>query len=153
MQMNNDYYSIAMNDLLFMQANIKSNCGYYNNIATIAQQIAEKLLKSLVESMCPDPERLLKSHNLYLLATKLNENGASLTVDLDKLSTLKNFYIDARYPGDDFIIVSKDSCESAVKTVYNVVQDVNRIRKQNGLFVEDIKEILFPHEKTNKIRH
>ncbi len=45
--MKNEYYSIALGDLEYLQATL--HLPYYNNIAIAAQQVAEKMLKSVVE--------------------------------------------------------------------------------------------------------
>ena len=58
--MKNEYYSIAYNDLLYLQATL--HLPFYNNIAVNAQQVAEKVLKSVVEIVSPDAEGILKTH-------------------------------------------------------------------------------------------
>ena len=50
--MKNDYYSIACENLRFLQSSLKSKEAYYNNFAILAQQIAEFLLKSVAERVC-----------------------------------------------------------------------------------------------------
>ena len=44
--MKNDYYEIAYNNLLYLQATL--GLPFYNDIVVLAQQVAEKMLKSVV---------------------------------------------------------------------------------------------------------
>lgn len=135
----NDYYSIAINDIRYLQAGLGR--GYYNNIAVGAQQIAEKMLKSAVELACPSPESMLKNNNLRKMADSLRDNGVTIETDRDKLSTLKDYYFEARYPGDDFVEVTEAECDTCLDTMYRVVEDINRFREERGLPVEQIEEL------------
>jgi hypothetical protein len=48
--MKNDYYEIAYNNLLYLQATL--HLPFYNDIAVGTQQVAEKMLKSVAEYVC-----------------------------------------------------------------------------------------------------
>lgn len=63
------YYSIACNDLSYLQATL--HLPFYNNIAVGAQQVTEKMLKSVAELVCVNPESVLKTHNLRTIANKM----------------------------------------------------------------------------------
>ena len=59
--MKNDYF-VAVNDLGFLKYNLASE--FYNQIAVNCQQVAEKLLKSVLDEVATGCESLLHSHNL-----------------------------------------------------------------------------------------
>ncbi|MEG0963341.1 MAG: hypothetical protein RSF88_10855 [Lachnospiraceae bacterium] len=47
---NYDYYTIAYNDLRYLQLTLGTD--FYNQIAVAAQQIVEKMLRSISERVC-----------------------------------------------------------------------------------------------------
>ena len=63
--MKNDYYEIAYNNLLYLQATL--GLPFYNDIVVLAQQVAEKMLKSVVERVSAESIPLMHSHNLRTL--------------------------------------------------------------------------------------
>lgn len=131
MKQNNDYYVIACNDLYYLQATL--HLPYYNQIAVGAQQVAEKMIKSVAERTCVGIEKLMGSHNLRALYTEIKKNEEDFELDRDKLSTLKDFYFDARYPGDNYVDVDEDDCERCLATMYDVVEAVNAFRIRHEL--------------------
>ena len=131
MKQNNDYYVIACNDLYYLQATL--HLPYYNQIAIGAQQVAEKMIKSVAERTCVGIEKLMGSHNLRALYTEIRKNEDDFVLDKDKLSTLKDFYFDARYPGDNYVDVDEEDCEHCLTTMYDVVEAVNAFRQKHEL--------------------
>ena len=126
--MRNDFYDIAYEDLLYLQATL--HLPFYNNIAVASEQIAEKMLKSVVERINVDCESLLRSHNLRALFDTIRNEYPSCHIDRGKLSMLKDYYFDAKYPGDNFVNVTKEEC---IDTMYSVINYVHYVRKQMGL--------------------
>ena len=131
--MKNDYYSIAMEDLLYVQTTL--NTEFYNNISIMCQQISEKLLKSVAELECTDIDKLMQSHNLRALYTEIRKVRSDFILDPKELSMLKDYYYDAKYPGDNFVVVDKISCEENLQVMYNVLKEVTEYREKENLEV------------------
>lgn len=131
MQKNNDFYSIACNDLFYMQATL--HLPYYNQIVVNAQQVTEKMLKSIVERVCVEPFKLLTTHNLRALYTEIHKVDETFVLDKGALSMLKDFYYDAKYPGDNYVDVDKESCEECLQIMYATIAMVNKKREQLNL--------------------
>lgn len=126
-EIQNDYYSIAVNDYQFLAAALHT--GLYNQISVQCQQIAEKLLKSVAEEVCTvQVEDLLKSHNLKKICQGIHNELPSFQLDIRDMSYLKDFYFDAKYPGENFAIVTKQECEQCLSIMYDVFDNVNRVR-------------------------
>ena len=128
------YYSIAIFDLKYLQATL--HLPYYNNIAIGAQQVTEKMLKSVAEMVCVNPEKLLKSHNLRSIANHIYEDEG-IEFNEEQMAYLKDFYFDARYPGEDYINVSKEQCNKCLQIMYDVIDIVHQFRERCGLLVEN----------------
>lgn len=121
----NSYYQLAKNDYLFLQRGKDS--GLYNNIAVQSQQIVEKYLKHLVYTFGIEHKeslRALKSHSLVKLNSILLESGIDLELSKGDLAILKDYYYDAKYPGDNFIMVSREDAEHALYVVEEVKNKV-----------------------------
>ena len=134
----NDFYSIAYNDLLYLQFTLSQN--NYNPVAANAQQVAEKLLKSVINSVLVDDSKSIKTYNLRKLNDSLKESNVELFLDDLELSYLTDFYFDARYPGDDFVIVDKSRCNKCLEIMYKIVKSVNNFRLENGLYTFTFEE-------------
>lgn len=137
--MKNDYYAIACEDLKYLQATLF--LPYYNQISVQAQQVAEKMLKSVAERACVDIEKLMLSHNLRGLYSQIHQNDQQFCLDMGKLSMLKDFYYDAKYPGNNFVTVSKEECQECLDTMYDVIEQVNLFRERCGLDIFDMQRI------------
>lgn len=121
----NSYYQLARNDYLFLQSAKDSKL--YNNIAIQSQQTVEKYLKHLVYTFCIDNKeslRALKSHSLVKLNSILLESGIDLGLSKGDLAILKDYYYDAKYPGDNFIVVTKEDADHALYVVEEVKERV-----------------------------
>ena len=129
--MKNDYYDIACNDIIYLQNSL--NLPLYNQIAVNAQQVVEGLLKSTAERTCIGIEKLMLSHNLRALYDEIHKVEPSFKLDRGQLSMLKDYYFDAKYPGDNFVIVSQDDCDAALTVMYDTINEVNRLRETLGL--------------------
>ena len=60
--------------------------------------------------------------------------------DRGALSMLKDFYFDAKYPGDNYVIVDRETCEECLATMYDCIREVHKIREELGLENHSIKE-------------
>ena len=105
-EIQNDYYSIAVNDHLFLEAALHTNL--YNQISVQYQQIVEKLLKSVAEEVCTiQVEDLLKSHHLKKIYLGIHQKFPAFHLDVRNMSYLKDYYFDAKYPGKNFSVGTK----------------------------------------------
>ena len=129
----NDYYYIACNDYKYLLRNLDSD--FYNNMAVACQQICEKALKSVLVCVNPDVKSILNSHNLRQIYSAIDEEEL-INLDIAKLSLLKDYYFEVRYPGDNFTNVSKKEFEIAYLTVIDVLNEVNKWRVRHNLEVE-----------------
>lgn len=130
----NDYYFIACNDYKFLLRNLDSD--FYNNMAVECQQICEKALKSILVYVNPDAKSIINSPNLKHIYNAINENEEVINLDIAKLSLLKDYYFDARYPGDNFTNVSKEEFEMAYSILIDVLNEVNKWRIKHSLDIE-----------------
>ena len=135
----NDYYYIACNDYKYLLRNLDSD--FYNNMAVACQQISEKALKSVLVCVNPDVKSILNSHNLRQIYSAIDEEEL-INLDIAKLSLLKDYYFEVRYPGDSFTNVSKKEFEIAYLTVLDVLNEVNKWRIKHNLEVEIPSESL-----------
>lgn len=130
----NDYYSIACNDYKFLSSNLDSD--FYNNMAVLCQQICEKALKSILICINPDAKTVLNSHNLRQIYFAINEDEEVINLDIAKLSLLKDYYFEVRYPGDNFTNVSKEEFEMAYSILIDVLNEVNKWRIKHSLDID-----------------
>jgi len=138
--MKNEYYDIAINDLKYLQCTI--NTPFYNNMAAGAQQVVEKMLKSVAE-LCDTREdhKVMNGHNLRGIYQIIKREGIDLQLNPGELAILKDVYYESRYPGDSFTNLSAEDFVDCLHTMYEVIRQVNRFRKERDLYVEEIEEI------------
>ncbi len=132
-----DYYEIAYNDYLYLKGS--EYTAQYNNLCTGAQQVAEKLLKSVAERVLnPDSKELLNSHNLRLLYRKIREEVPDFKLRSEaNLVVLKDMYFDVRYPGENYFTATEQDYQDCQATMEDIIQSVNRFRNNNHLPVHD----------------
>ena len=130
----NDYYSIACNDYRFLLRIL--DCGFYNQMAVECQQICEKALKSILVCVNPNAKSVINSNNLKQIYSAINEEKDEINLDIAKLALLKDYYFDARYPGDNFTNVSKNEFEIAYLALIDVLNEVNKWRVKHNLEIE-----------------
>ena len=140
----NSYYSIACDEFMYFRDSV--NVNYCNPAAAQAQQIVEKMLKSVAELVCTDIEHLMKSYNLRALYDEIHKVDAQFILDRNALSTLKDYYFDARYPGDNFVVVTPEELQEAIEIVLHTVQVVENWREQHGYEVKlgNVRELFKP---------
>lgn len=136
--MEKSYYEIALRNLEFLEASLCND--YYNDLAPLAEQVAEKMLKSVLELVDPDAKLMLQSHNLKNIYIRIKEAGVNLDLDKGALSSLKDVYFEARYPGENYIDVSYEDCTEYLHTMYRVIDEVNLYRFDNNLPYTKVSE-------------
>lgn len=120
--MNKTYLEIANEDYKYLLA--QNTSGFNNQRAVLCQQICEKLLKHvLVErgDMCD----LLRTHKLQRIYSAVSDEIRIDEKYMCALFMLSDFYIDARYPGDDWIDVSDDDMNTVLECTHALHAGVN----------------------------
>lgn len=121
----NNYFAIALEDRKWFKASLEWDGGYNRQVLD-CEQISEKYMKGVIEQIDIDFREkadLLKTHNLKRLGLVIN-NNLGTKLNLESLAYLKDFYFEARYPGDEFISVTKemrDRCEEIMEDVLQIL--------------------------------
>lgn len=124
----NSYMGMAENDYLYAKAgmDICQQLGNYNSVAAGCAQAAEKYLKALAE-IClvedPDGVAVMKTHNLRTLVNKLKEYLPEAPLNSKDCKWLGDFYFEARYPGDNFVVVNEEDARECIR----ITEDIRRI--------------------------
>jgi HEPN domain-containing protein len=114
----NSYYSLAADDLLYSKSLLTSMKDFnkFNGVASLCAQSAEKFMKAFIEdSINSSNIRLLKSHNLKRLLKEIKRIEPECNLSEKDYKWLGDFYFEARYPGDDFTIVSYNEAVDCIK--------------------------------------
>ncbi len=106
---------------------VAENHDWYNDLAVCCQQIAECCLKAVFESYLmdidskADLELLSEKHNLVTIAKRANEKFGP-TYKIDDCALLQEYYFNVRYPGDNFIDVTKYDAETAINIAKAIME-------------------------------
>ena len=118
--MNNNYYDLAEEDIT--EAIDRYKAGKYNKCAYWCQQSGEKYLKYiLLNKLSVANDAAASDHNLKRIYECINKNGGSLTIPISALYSLTNYYYKARYPGEGFVEVDKE-------TAYELLEHAKTIK-------------------------
>lgn len=147
----NTYYWTANNDYLYAKAglNIGKELGNYNNIVALCAQAAEKFLKAVIEYYFAGEVQYLdclRTHNLKLIHNVIKTKFLDIPVNAKELKWLGDYYFEARYPGDNFILVSDENdaieCIKIVETIREWIaelperENVDTFPKLDTLFLD-----------------
>ncbi len=126
----NSYLDIAENDLEYLESVLKTGSRFYNQLAVQCQQVAEKYLKGYLDRLLIDEDvsDLLRKHNMKRIASRLNELYPDLKLDTIGLAYLTDFYFDARYPGDDFSVVTEQEFQKCLSIMYDTVNKLKTLK-------------------------
>lgn len=146
--MKGNYYDIAVSDLYFakigIDSNLESNIGGYNNCAASCTQAVEKFLKHLfINFDLPFETRLSESHNLNALLRELVKTFPELKSLTIQCRFLNDFYIEIRYPGDNFEWINYDTalqCYEYAKEVKNCVDSVIQNPEYEQKLIDALKK-------------
>ena len=112
--MNNNYYDLAEEDLL--EAEDRYMVGRYNKCAYWCQQAGEKYLKYvLINKLGIIDCTVASDHNLKRISDRINRDRKILTIPVSALFALTNYYTKARYPGEGFVEVDKNTALELLK--------------------------------------
>lgn len=127
----NSYLGMAKNDYLYAKSgmSVSRELGNYNVVAALCSQSGEKYLKAVIEKCFvgdADAMELLHSHNLRALYNKIITKFP-LKVSSKDCKWLGDFYFDARYPGDNFVIVNFDDAAECLRIVEVIEKEVRSV--------------------------
>lgn len=124
----NNYFSVADDDRKWFYDSLKNiKIGSYNRQTVDCQQITEKVMKGIVEELdisVVDKRELLHTNDLRKLGEILNRE-LQINLDISDLSYLKDFYFEARYPGDKFSCATeeeRDKCKEIMERTLKQLQ-------------------------------
>lgn len=131
----NSYVGMADSyyDYVVTGIQISDKLGNYNVVASLSAQAAEKYFKAVIEKCFSDDEDFLsfmKSHNLRALYNRIITR-CELHLSSKDCKWLGDFYFDARYPGDNFVIVNKEDAEECLRLLKIISNDVHSILEQD----------------------
>lgn len=157
----NSYEALASDDLLYAKSLYASmeKCKKFNGVAALCQQSAEKYLKAImVNYMVEDeiPKSLLTSHNLRTILNYINKKYANENVNSKDIKWLGDFYFDVRYPGDNYIQISKEDAVECIRISEVVENWYNKIEKEESSKEQKWEQIkvsdLKPVENTDLLK-
>jgi len=112
--MNNNYYDLAEDDLL--EAEDRYNAGKYNRCALWCQQAGEKYLKYiLVNKLGITEPDVVSDHSLKRILDRINRDNKILTIPVAAPFALTNYYTKARYPGEGFVEVDRETASELLE--------------------------------------
>ena len=131
-----DYLYYADNDYAYFMHGYERG-DVFNGMASLAQNACEKYLKHLIELLyVPQNERehlqkrrVLSTHNLINLTRFLRDQmGLPLTrEEAETIEKANGYYINARYPGDDSIVVTAEDVERCAEALSQCKKVTERI--------------------------
>ena len=128
------YYEAAQNDYLYLEGvkAILNDLPSYNPIAVTAQNIAERYLKHIIQNYMLDQDytQTLRSHKLMTLYQAIHSRFEEFILDTGMLRVLTDYYFDARYPGADYITVTREDALEAILGVESIKYAVDLFMKK-----------------------
>lgn len=132
----NSYLGRGINDYLYAKNTmIDKTMSEYNWTAVIFSQAAEKILKAIIETKFADDSsciQLMRTHNLRTIVAKILERFPESKFSSKDCKWLGDFYFDARYPGDDFIVVSGEDAIESMNIVESILEEAEKILDDNN---------------------
>lgn len=124
--MTKDWIDFAQVDLDVAIELLDNGDRFFPSILYHLQQSVEKALKAL---LVLQDMKMLKTHDLDLLLTKLEETPLFEPRLISLIQTLEPFSVEVRYPGFDLDITSDDvsSALSSTKEVINIVKGLTKL--------------------------
>lgn len=127
----NSYLGRGINDYLYAKQNMMNeHIRDYNWPAVICAQAVEKILKAVIETQFAEDSScigMLKTHNLRTVVNKILIKYPECKISSKDCKWLGDFYYDARYPGDDFVEVSREDAIEALRIVEATLKEVECI--------------------------
>ena len=117
-------------------------------VASICAQSAENYLKAILEQCMTDKDifSYLHSHNLRSILNCIKSEYSDFDITSKDIKWLGDFYFDARYPGDNFVIVSEEDAKECIRIVEDLEQKTRQLlenemskRSRKKRKIEDLK--------------
>ncbi|MEG2094651.1 MAG: HEPN domain-containing protein [Lachnospiraceae bacterium] len=100
-------------------------------VASLCAQAAEKYLKAVLEvTFAEESLGLLHSLNLRAITNKLKAKYPQLEISSKDMKWLGDFYFDARYPGDNFVEVTREDALECLYLVESLQVTVERLLEE-----------------------
>lgn len=129
----NSYYGMAYNDYCYAKAGLQTGdqLGNYNVVAALCSQAAEKYLKAVLEvTFGEESIGLMHSHNLRAITNQLIEAYPGLEISGKDMKWLGDFYYDARYPGDNFVVVNRKDALECLRLTEELHQTITSLLEE-----------------------
>lgn len=126
----NSYLDIANNDYNFLMNDVRRTDKNTSNCTMLAQQVCEKLLKSVLYIYMKEDE-LLRTHNLKSIYDEVKNHITLSKESILYLPILTSYYYNSKYPGEDFMLVSTVDVDMSFKVtdeLHKVVNEWHRNR-------------------------
>lgn len=146
----NSYFGLAENEYLYTKNGFAfcEQIGNYNNATTGCSQSAEKYLKAILELLFTEEDDVLtfmKSHNLRAILNKIKEK-CDFPVSSKDCKWLGDFYFEARYPGENFLVTTKEDAEEALsilerirEAASDIIEKERKIREEQKKSMQNLK--------------
>ena len=122
------YFDIAMRSYsnIDKQFHLAEEMDWYNLFAAECAQIIEKMLKGIL-SISKLPENtsphIFDIHSLQVLTRTLHSIYPN-TINAQNASWLSDYYFDTKYPGDNFVEVSKYDAEQILSITKDLAENL-----------------------------
>lgn len=137
----NSYWGLAESGYLYARGGMRTcrQMGVYNSVASGCAEAAEGYLKALAE-VClagdEDAVMVMRTHNLRTLVNRLKEKLPEIRLDSKDCKWLGDYYFEARYPGENFVVVNEADaveCLRITEAIRGVVgEELEKLRGKMG---------------------
>lgn len=130
------YFDIAMKSYtnIDKQFELAEEMNWYNLFAAECAQIIEKMIKGILSvSRLPDDVSvsIFDTHSLHILTRALH-TIYPITINAQNASWLSDFYFDTKYPGDNFVEVSKYDAEQILSITKSLAENLIDLYRNIG---------------------
>ena len=116
----NSYKELSLYDMKSAEANYDHEL--WNKVGRECQQVCEKYLKYYLQYKHLLSETLERTHNLKKLLKEIPGYDKAIYKDL---SVVGDYYFEANYPGDNFMILDKEMADEAIETANNLISYID----------------------------
>jgi HEPN domain-containing protein len=118
----NSFKDLAMYDMKSARANYEYEL--WNKVGRECQQVCEKYLKHYLQENHLLTEELERTHNLKKLLRAVPAYDKDLYI---RLAVVGDYYFEANYPGDSFIMLDKDMADDAIETANALIAYIDSL--------------------------
>ena len=132
----NSYFGMGMNDYLYAKGSMATGreIGNFNGTAALCSQSGEKFFKAIIEKCFAEEDdseliSLLRTHNLRSLYNKITSKY-ELSASSKDCKWLGDFYFDARYPGENFVLVTEEDAVECLAILEKIKSDAEKLLEE-----------------------